>query len=139
MCFYFLKKIGVVPKLVDGRRITDKKTLDIVTMTYAGLLNKKIVTNLQKYNCNSLGLSGSDGNLILAKKRGVKKIENYSWYIYSYVFNVVYFKCCSISFIINCYVSRERIKRRIKEFVIYARTYGTAMHVGEQLNTSWYG
>ena len=71
----FLKKIGVVPKLVDGRRITDKKTLDIVTMTYAGLLNKKIVTNLQKYNCNSLGLSGSDGNLILAKKRGVKKID----------------------------------------------------------------
>ena len=71
----FLKKIGIVPKLIEGRRITDKKTLDIIIMTYAGLLNKKIVAKLQKYNCNSLGLSGTDGNLILAKKRVVKKIN----------------------------------------------------------------
>ena len=71
----FLKKIGIVPKLIEGRRITDKNTLDVVIMTYAGLLNKRIVSILQKYNCNSLGLSGSDGNLILAKKRRVEKID----------------------------------------------------------------
>ena len=71
----FLKKIGIVPKLIEGRRITDKNTLDVVIMTYAGLLNKRIVSILQKYNCNSLGLSGSDGNLIFAKKRRVEKID----------------------------------------------------------------
>ena len=71
----FLKKINVEPKLVNGRRITDNKTLDIVAMIYAGLINKKIITKLQKYNCNSLGLSGPDCNTILAKKREVKKID----------------------------------------------------------------
>ena len=60
---------------MEGRRITDKNTLDVVIMTYAGLLNKRIVSILQKYNCNSLGLSGSDGNLIFAKKRRVEKID----------------------------------------------------------------
>ena len=71
----YLNKLGISPKLVEGRRITDKKTLDVVIMTYAGLLNKKIVSILQSYSCNSVGLSGSDCNIILANKREIRKID----------------------------------------------------------------
>lgn len=71
----FLKKIDIEPKVINGRRITDNKTLDIVTMIYAGLINKKIISKLQSFKCNSLGLSGPDCNLILATKREVKKID----------------------------------------------------------------
>jgi acetylglutamate kinase len=55
--------------MIDGRRITDHETLKIVTMVYAGLINKKIVAQLQQKNCNALGISGADGNAILAHKR----------------------------------------------------------------------
>ncbi len=69
------QKQGVNSKVIDGRRITDKNTLELALMTYGGLLNKKIVSILQKYDCNSLGLSGPDGNLILAEKRKKKGIN----------------------------------------------------------------
>ena len=68
-------RLGIIPKMVNGRRITDSKTLDIAVMTYAGLINKKIVSKLQKLNCNSIGLSGADGNLIKSKIRKVNKID----------------------------------------------------------------
>lgn len=61
--------------LVDGRRITDQKTLDIVTMVYAGLINKNLVAKLQKQGCNAIGLSGADGNFIRAVKRPVNEID----------------------------------------------------------------
>lgn len=67
--------LGVEAKLVDGRRITDKPTLDIVTMVYAGLVNKNVVAGLQAHNCNAIGLSGADGNCIKAIKRPVKSID----------------------------------------------------------------
>ena len=51
-----LIKLGISPKLVKGRRITDKKTLEVAIMTYAGLINKTIVSKLQKHNCNSIGI-----------------------------------------------------------------------------------
>lgn len=63
------KKMGIEPKVVDGRRFTDRETLDIVTMVYAGLINKNVVAKLQAYGCNSIGLSGADGNTIPAVKR----------------------------------------------------------------------
>jgi acetylglutamate kinase len=63
------EKMGVEQKLIDGRRITDAETLKIVTMVYAGYVNKNIVAQLQSYNCNALGLSGVDGDIILAHKR----------------------------------------------------------------------
>jgi len=69
------QKLGIVPKLVEGRRITSKEELEVVTMVYAGLINKKIVATLQSKNCNALGLSGADANTILAKKRPVKTID----------------------------------------------------------------
>lgn len=63
------EEMGVVQKLVDGRRITDSETLKIVTMVYAGYVNKNIVAQLQSFHCNAIGLSGVDGDIILAHKR----------------------------------------------------------------------
>lgn len=63
------EKLGVTQQLVDGRRITDAETLKIVTMVYAGLVNKNIVATLQSFNCNAIGLCGADGDSILAHKR----------------------------------------------------------------------
>lgn len=69
MASKFMAKLGIEPKMVDGRRITDKESLDVVTMIYAGLINKQIVASLQAKGCNALGLSGADGNSIQAHKR----------------------------------------------------------------------
>ncbi len=71
-------KLGIQSKYVDGRRITDDETIDLVTMVYGGLVNKKIVAQLQAKNCNSLGVTGADANLLPAKKRVVKEID-YGW------------------------------------------------------------
>lgn len=67
--------MGLKPQMIGGRRITDQANLEVVTMVYAGLLNKKIVSKLQSVDCNSLGLSGADGNVIQAHKRIVKEID----------------------------------------------------------------
>src|SRR5882724_8222294 len=61
--------LGVQQQMIDGRRITDAETLKIVTMVYAGTINKNIVAGLQALNCNAIGLCGVDGNAILAHKR----------------------------------------------------------------------
>lgn len=63
------EKLGIEQQLVDGRRITDAETLKIVTMVYAGFVNKNIVAILQANNCNAIGLCGADGDAILAHKR----------------------------------------------------------------------
>ncbi len=68
-------KLGIETKMVDGRRVTDKETLDVVTMVYGGLVNKKIVAGLQARNCNAIGLTGADLDLIRAKKRPVEPID----------------------------------------------------------------
>jgi acetylglutamate kinase len=63
------EQLKIPQKVVDGRRITDAETLKIVTMVYAGYINKNIVAQLQKFKCNALGLTGADGDSILAHKR----------------------------------------------------------------------
>ena len=63
------EKMGVPQQMVEGRRITDAETLKIVTMVYAGYINKNIVAELQSLNCNALGITGADGNCILSHKR----------------------------------------------------------------------
>lgn len=68
-------KLGIETKMVEGRRITDEAMLEVVTMVYGGLVNKKIVAGLQARNCNALGLTGADLGLIQAKKRAVKDID----------------------------------------------------------------
>ncbi|TKC00330.1 acetylglutamate kinase [Pedobacter cryophilus] len=67
-------EMGIEAQMIDGRRITDIETLRIVTMVYAGLINKKLVAQLQMNSCNAIGLSGADGNIITAKKRPIKKL-----------------------------------------------------------------
>ena len=69
------KALGTPAQMIEGRRITDAYTLEIVTMVYAGLYNKKVVAQLQARNCNALGLSGADGNIIQAHKRIVRTID----------------------------------------------------------------
>lgn len=72
------EKLGIPTQMVNGRRITDDPTLEIAVMVYAGWFNKKVVAALQAGGCNALGLSGADGNLILAHKRPVGEID-YGW------------------------------------------------------------
>lgn len=67
--------MGIEAKMIDGRRVTDQQMLDVVTMVYAGLTNKNIVANLQKFGSDALGLCGADGNVIKAIKRPVKDID----------------------------------------------------------------
>lgn len=67
--------MGLEPKMLGGRRITDKANLEVVTMVYAGLLNKKIIAKLQSNGCNALGLTGADANVIRAHKRIVKEVD----------------------------------------------------------------
>ncbi|MCO4293346.1 acetylglutamate kinase [Solitalea sp. MAHUQ-68] len=69
------KGLGIEAKMVDGRRITDTETLKIVTMVYAGLINKNLVAKLQSKGCNAIGLTGADANIIPAHKRPVKEID----------------------------------------------------------------
>lgn len=71
-------KLGIKTIMNGGRRITSTENLDTVSMVYAGLINKKIVSKLQGNKCNALGLSGSDANCILAKKRPNYPID-YGW------------------------------------------------------------
>ena len=63
------EELKVPQQLVEGRRITNHETLKIVTMVYAGYINKNIVAQLQSLQCNAFGLSGADGNAIQAHKR----------------------------------------------------------------------
>ncbi|MGC1632029.1 MAG: acetylglutamate kinase, partial [Gelidibacter sp.] len=68
-------KLALEVKMIDGRRITDKATLDLITMVYAGKINKNIVAKLQSKKCNAIGFSGADGNTIVSKKRPIKMID----------------------------------------------------------------
>ncbi|WP_312089254.1 acetylglutamate kinase [Chryseobacterium sp.] len=68
-------KLGIEQKLVNGRRITDKDTLDVVAMVYAGSINKNIVAKLQQKKCKAIGFSGADANLIKATKREDSEID----------------------------------------------------------------
>jgi acetylglutamate kinase len=63
------KDLGIEQEMVEGRRITDLATLKIVTMVYAGFINKNIVAQLQANNNNAIGFTGADANLIRAHKR----------------------------------------------------------------------
>jgi len=68
-------KMEVSVQKVEGRRITTKETLEVVTMAYAGKINKSIVTALQALGCNGIGLTGADGNCIQCHKREVTEVD----------------------------------------------------------------
>ncbi len=69
------KKMNIEVKMTNGRRITDANTLEIITMVYAGKINKKIIAELQANNCNAIGFSGADGNTIESVKRPIKYVD----------------------------------------------------------------
>jgi acetylglutamate kinase len=68
-------KLQIETQMVDGRRITDKPMLDVVTMVYGGLVNKNLVAQLQAAGSNAIGLTGADGGIIRSVKRPVKTID----------------------------------------------------------------
>ena len=69
------ERLGIETKMVEGRRITDSETITVVTMVYAGLVNKTSVARLQALDVNAMGLCGADINLIRSRKRPVKDID----------------------------------------------------------------
>ncbi len=68
-------KLGIESVMVNGRRITDSETLNVVIMVYGGLVNKTIVAQLQALDINALGLTGADMNYMLSEKRPVEEID----------------------------------------------------------------
>ena len=70
------KEMGMVPQMIEGRRVTDEETLKVVTMVYAGWCNKHITALLQAQGCNAIGLCGADGNVIKAMKRPPVYVES---------------------------------------------------------------
>ena len=72
------ERLGIETKMVDGRRITDDQMLEVVTMVYGGLVNKRIVAGLQARGVNALGMTGADMNILLSDKRPVKTVD-YGW------------------------------------------------------------
>lgn len=68
-------RLGISQAMWQGRRITDKETLKVATMVYAGLVNKTVVAQLQSKGCNAIGLSGADANCLKTQKREVKDID----------------------------------------------------------------
>lgn len=69
------KALGLETTMIDGRRVTDRETLDVVTMVYAGLINKRIVSALQARAVNAIGLTGADANVILATRRKPNPVD----------------------------------------------------------------
>lgn len=63
------EQLQIPQQVVEGRRITDAGTLKVVTMVYAGYINKNIVAQLQSEGCNAIGISGADANTVLAHQR----------------------------------------------------------------------
>ena len=72
---HMASKLGIEAKMINGRRITDADTLEVITMVYGGLVNKNMVAKLQALNTDAIGLTGADVNSIKSDKRPVKEID----------------------------------------------------------------
>ena len=70
-------QLGIETRMVNGRRITDDKMLEVVTMVYGGLVNKNLVARLQAHGVNALGMTGADANVMLSHRRPVKDGVDY--------------------------------------------------------------
>lgn len=71
-------QLGIETLMIDGRRVTDDAMLDVVTMVYGGLVNKKVVARLQSLGIDALGMTGADMDIIHSHKRPVKNVD-YGW------------------------------------------------------------
>jgi acetylglutamate kinase len=67
--------LGIPTQMIEGRRVTDAETLKVVSMVYAGWINKSIVAKLHALGCQSIGLSGADGNVIPAVRRSPVPVD----------------------------------------------------------------
>jgi acetylglutamate kinase len=72
-------RLGVQTQMIDGRRVTDQETLNIVTMVYGGLVNKQVVAQLQTMGVNAIGLTGVDGGWMRSVKRPIKNGIDYGF------------------------------------------------------------
>jgi len=70
------KRLGIYPRIIEGRRVTDKESLEVTKMVFAGKINHEILTILRKYGAKSVGLSGIDGDIIVAKRRSPVELFN---------------------------------------------------------------
>lgn len=68
-------ELGIQSQMIEGRRVTDSESLKIVTMVYAGWINKSIVASLQALSSNAIGLAGPDGAFVVSKKRNPEPID----------------------------------------------------------------
>lgn len=68
-------RLGIESKMVNGRRITDRDMLEVVTMVYGGLVNKNLVARLQANGVDAIGLTGADIDVIRSHKRTVKDVD----------------------------------------------------------------
>lgn len=75
MASRFSERLGIEPQMHNGRRITDRATLEVVTMVYAGWINKNLVAALQGFGTNAIGLTGADAGIIRANKRPPQPID----------------------------------------------------------------
>ena len=73
------ERLGVETHMIDGRRVTDKETLDIVMMVYGGLVNKQVVAQLQTMGVNAIGMTGADGGWMRSVKRPIKNGIDYGY------------------------------------------------------------
>lgn len=69
------ERLGIESRMVNGRRVTDEKMLEVVTMVYGGLVNKNLVAGLQARGINALGLTGADMDMVRSVKRPVEKVD----------------------------------------------------------------
>lgn len=69
-----LKALGIKSKFVEGQRVTSKETIDVVEMVLGGKVNKEIVSLINRHGGNAVGITGKDGDLILAKRH--KKVKH---------------------------------------------------------------
>ena len=72
-------ELGIESQMINGRRITDAKMLEVVTMVYGGLVNKNLVARLQANGVNALGLTGADIDIIRSHKRPIKDGIDYGF------------------------------------------------------------
>ncbi|MCL6584546.1 MAG: acetylglutamate kinase [bacterium] len=70
-----MRKMGKVPNFIHGHRVTDGETIDIVEMVLSGLINKEIITLINRHGGKAVGLTGKDGGLISAVKKVIKKVS----------------------------------------------------------------
>lgn len=75
----FGKRLDIIPTIIEGRRVTDRESLEVVTMIYGGLINKGIVARLYAMGCPSVGVTGADAGFIHAHKRPPTNGIDYGW------------------------------------------------------------